>query len=155
MVALKRGAGTLWRPVPTIFAADDEAMRRLTEQRQWRTMEYVEPLAFCQTGYMSTQTQYPHLTIDDQGVARIGKTRLKVIHLAAEHYQHGWSGEDLLRHHPELRPEQVYASLTYFYDHRDAMIAELTASLDATEQQRLAQRPMREELLRRKAQREK
>src|SRR5438105_4137163 len=66
--------------------------------------------------FMSTQAHYPHLTIDADGVARIAATRYKVIHLAAEHYQHGWTAEELLRQHPDLHPEQVYAAVTYFYD---------------------------------------
>ena len=39
----------------------------------------------------------------------------KVIHLAAEHYHYGWSAEELMRQHADLRPEEVYAALTYFF----------------------------------------
>ncbi len=100
---------------------------------------------------MSTSTVYPHLTIDKQGHPRIGQTRYKVVHLACEHYQHGWSAEEILRQHPDLRPEQVYSALTYFYDHRDAMVAEMKESLAAIEANRPAQAVSRDELLRRKA----
>ena len=55
---------------------------------------------------MST-VSYPHILIDDDGTARIGQTRYKVIHLAAEHYHYGWSADELLRQHPDLRPEEV------------------------------------------------
>ena len=55
---------------------------------------------------MSTATHYPHLTLED-GVARIGNTRYKVLHLASEHYHHGWTAEELLRQHTDLRPEEV------------------------------------------------
>jgi uncharacterized protein (DUF433 family) len=68
---------------------------------------------------MSSVTNYPHISIDQHGTARIGQTRYKVIHLAAEHYHYGWSAEELLRQHPDLRPQEVYAALTYFYDHHD------------------------------------
>jgi hypothetical protein len=44
---------------------------------------------------MSTASQYPHLTIDDDGRARIGRTRYKVIHLAGAHYHYGWSAEEI------------------------------------------------------------
>jgi uncharacterized protein (DUF433 family) len=98
---------------------------------------------------MSTQAHYPHLTIDADGTARIGATRYKVIHLAAEHYHHGWTAEELLRQHPDLQPEQVYSALTYFYDHRDALVAEMKASLARTEASR-APSVSRAELLRRK-----
>lgn len=77
---------------------------------------------------MPAAVEYPHLTIAADGVARIDGTRYAVRHLAAEHYAYGWTAEELLRQHPELRPQQVYAALAYFYDHFDAMVADLQAS---------------------------
>jgi uncharacterized protein (DUF433 family) len=71
---------------------------------------------------MSLIVNYPHLTCDEPGAVRIGRTRYKVIHLASEHYHYGWSAEELLRQHPDLRPEEVYAALTYFYDHYDELV---------------------------------
>jgi len=77
-----------------------------------------------ETPVMST-VSYPHLSLDDEGTARIARTRYKVLHLAAEHYHHGWSAEELLRQHTDLRPEEVYAALTYFYDHHDELVAQM------------------------------
>lgn len=77
---------------------------------------------------MSLATVYPHIEIDAAGVARIEKTRYKVLHLAAEHFHHGWTAEELLRQHPDLRPEQAYAALVYFYDHFDEMVAQMETS---------------------------
>ncbi len=54
---------------------------------------------------MSVVVDYPHISTDAQGAPRIGRTRYKVLHLAAEHYHYGWSAEELLRQHPDLRPE--------------------------------------------------
>jgi uncharacterized protein (DUF433 family) len=71
---------------------------------------------------MSLIVNYPHLTRDEPGAVRIGRTRYKVIHLASEHYHYGWSAEELMRQHPDLRPEEVYAALTYFYDHYDELV---------------------------------
>ena len=100
---------------------------------------------------MSETMAYPHLTIDSDGSARIGATRYKVKHLAAEHYQYGWSAEELLRQHPDLRPEQVYAALTYFYDHYDQIIADLHMTAAAFEERRRAQSLTRAELLSRQS----
>ena len=83
---------------------------------------------------MATAAAYPHLTTTPTGEVRIGRTRYSVLHLAGEHYHYGWSADELQRQHPDLRPEEVYAALTYFYDHFDA----LTAALD--EQQQAAER---------------
>ena len=59
---------------------------------------------------MSAAAHYPHIEINASGTARLDQTRYKVVHLAAEHYQYGWTAEELLHQHPDLRPEQVYAA---------------------------------------------
>lgn len=100
---------------------------------------------------MDTAIQYPHLTIDDDGTARIERTRYKVSHLAGEHYHYGWSAEEILRQHPDLRPEQVHAALTYFYDHRDRLVGEMRATAEAAEAGRAGQQPNRAQFLARRA----
>jgi uncharacterized protein (DUF433 family) len=77
---------------------------------------------------MSKSTPYPPLEIDDSTVAWIRGTRYKVIHLASEHYVHGWTAEELMRQHPDLVPEQVYAALAYFYEHKNEIVAQLKKS---------------------------
>jgi uncharacterized protein (DUF433 family) len=91
------------------------------------------------------------LVFDADGNARIDGTRYKVIHLAGEHYHYGWSAEEILRQHPDLRPEQVYAALTYYYDHRDRLVREMQETAIAADQQAKAQSVSRDELLRRRA----
>jgi uncharacterized protein (DUF433 family) len=98
-----------------------------------------------------TATQYPHIVIDDAHIARIDQTRYKVEHLAAEHYYHGWTAEELLRQHPDLRPQQVYAALVYFYDHYDQMVAQMESSAAAIERARQSHGMSRDELLKRRA----
>jgi uncharacterized protein (DUF433 family) len=100
---------------------------------------------------MSTASTYPHLTMDSAGCMRIVDSRYTVRHLAAEHYQHGWTAEELLRQHPDLRPEEVYAALTYFYDHYDAIVAELRQSSAVVDALGVKPAVSRDELLRRRA----
>jgi uncharacterized protein (DUF433 family) len=100
---------------------------------------------------MATAIHYPHLTIDTDGTARIAGTRYKVIHLAGEHYHYGWPAEEILRQHPDLRPEQVHAALTYFYDHADRLVDEMRAAAATVDAERVGQRPTRAELLARRA----
>lgn len=102
---------------------------------------------------MSTAASYPHVVVDASGTARIDQTRYKVQHLAAEHFHHGWTAEELLRQHPDLRPEQVYSALTYFYDHYDELVAQMEASAAASATARGAQGLSRDELLKRVADR--
>jgi uncharacterized protein (DUF433 family) len=97
---------------------------------------------------MSTASVYPHIVVEG-GVARIHQTRYKVANLAAEHFHHGWTAEELLRQHPELRPEQVYAALTYFYDHYEEILASVQESALAAESSRDRHAMSRAELLRR------
>src|SRR3954468_1661707 len=103
---------------------------------------------------MSITVQYPHLSFDADGTARLAGSRYKVIHLAGEHYHYGWSAEEILRQHPDLRPEQVYAALTYFYDHRDRLVGEMQDTATAAEREAATQPISRSELLRRRAARE-
>jgi uncharacterized protein (DUF433 family) len=99
---------------------------------------------------MSSIAAYPHIVLDASGAARIGQTRYKVIHLAAEHFHYGWSAEELLRQHPDLRPEEVYAALTFFYDHHDELVKQMTEQAEAAEVLRSEQTLSRAELLARK-----
>ena len=103
---------------------------------------------------MSMVLQYPHLSFDADGTVRIDRTRYKVIHLAGEHYHYGWSAEEILRQHPDLRPEQVYAALTYFYDHHEPMVKEMHDTAIAAEREAPKQPLSRAELLKRRAARE-
>lgn len=96
---------------------------------------------------MSTAANYPHVFIASDGIARVGDTRYKVEHLAAEHYHYGWTAEELLRQHPNLRPEQVYAALAYFYDHYDEIVASITTTARQTDIARSHQTLSRADLL--------
>jgi uncharacterized protein (DUF433 family) len=100
---------------------------------------------------MSTALHYPHLSFDSDGTARIERSRYKVLHLAGEHYHYGWTAEEILRQHPDLRPEQVYGALTYFYDHYDQLVQQMDASAEAADAERLKQPLSRAELLKRRA----
>src|SRR5256885_11295139 len=99
---------------------------------------------------MNPVAAYPHISIDSSGVARIGDSRYKVLHLAGEHYRCGWSADEILRQHPDLRPEEVYAALAYFYDHYDDMVQRLAENADFAASMRKPPPLSRDELLRRR-----
>ncbi len=94
-----------------------------------------------------TLTTDSHIALGPDGVARIGETRYKVSHLAAEHYHYGWTAEELLRQHSDLRPEEVYSALAYFYDHYDELLAEIQSDAVQVESGRERQTLSRSELL--------
>jgi uncharacterized protein (DUF433 family) len=83
---------------------------------------------------MLMETRYEHIVLKD-GIARIGDTRYKVIHLAAEKLAYGWSAEEMQYQHPDLTLGQIYSALAYYADHE----AEINRQLeeDAEEYERL------------------
>ena len=60
---------------------------------------------------------------------RIAGTRLKVAHIAEEHTRIGMTPEQIVEAHPHLTLPQVNAALAYYYSNREAVEAEMTASL--------------------------
>jgi uncharacterized protein (DUF433 family) len=85
---------------------------------------------------MAPATSYPHITINSKSRPCIDGTRHRVIDIAADHVAHGYSAAQIVEHYPDLTPAQVHAALTYYYDHQDAMDADLMASYSATERLR-------------------
>ncbi len=59
-----------------------------------------------------------HIVRDDQGVAWVDDTKVKVLELALDHLAHGWSAETLHEQFPHLSPAQIHAALAFFYDHQ-------------------------------------
>ncbi len=96
---------------------------------------------------MSSPATHPHVRVGADGRARIDQARDTISHLAAEHDHSGWSAEDVMRQHPDLRPEEVYAALTYFYDHHDEMVDAMKLDAEQVEALRFKHTLSRAELL--------
>jgi len=99
---------------------------------------------------VATAGTYPHIGFTTDGRPVIEGTRYSVEHIAAEQYFYGWSAEEILRQHTDLRPAEVYAALAYFHDHYDAMIAGIEASTARAERVRGPATVSRDELIRRR-----
>ena len=54
----------------------------------------------------------------------VAGTDIKVGQIAWECEYHGMTPDDIVEAHPHLTLADVHAALAYFYDHRDAMVAE-------------------------------
>ena len=72
-----------------------------------------------------TITEYAHIIRDDAGHLRIGGGLYKLIMLVAEHVYHGSSPVEIVGAHPALTLGQAYEALAYYYDHKEALDAEL------------------------------
>jgi len=74
-----------------------------------------------------------HVRTDDDGIAWIDETRIKVIEVALDHIAYGWSAEEIHRQHPNLSLAQCHSALAYYYDNQaqfDKAIAESYARAD-------------------------
>ena len=74
---------------------------------------------------MSVETRYEHVILDENGVALITGTTMKVRELVAERLAWGWSPEELLINHPHLTLGQIYSALAYYADHQASVDKEI------------------------------
>jgi uncharacterized protein (DUF433 family) len=58
------------------------------------------------------------ITPDEEGVARIDETTVKVVEIALYHLAYGWRADALHEQFPHLWLAQIHAALAYFYDHQ-------------------------------------
>lgn len=61
------------------------------------------------------------------GKPHIAGHRIKVQHIAVWHERMGMSPEEIGAAHPGLTLADVYAALTYYYDHREQIDADIEA----------------------------
>lgn len=65
------------------------------------------------------------IEIDDQGVAWISDTKIKVIEIAIDKLVHGSSPEEIHFQYPHLSLGQIHAALSYYYEHQVELDAEI------------------------------
>ena len=78
----------------------------------------------------SVKTNYEHVVVDEDGVATIDDTRMKVSHLVSEKHAYGWSPEELHFQHPHLSLGQIHSALAYYWDHKEAIDSEIEEALE-------------------------
>ena len=66
-----------------------------------------------------------HIEVDDDGVARIKGSRIKVQFIAVERTRMGLTPEEIHENHPHLTLAQIYAALAYYYDHQATVDAQI------------------------------
>src|ERR687885_368023 len=66
-----------------------------------------------------------HIEIDENGVAWIDDTKVKVIEIVIDKIVHGSSPEEMHFQYPHLSLAQIHAALAYYYDNQDALEAEI------------------------------
>ncbi|MEW6212747.1 MAG: DUF433 domain-containing protein [Acidobacteriota bacterium] len=66
-----------------------------------------------------------HIRLDEQGVAWIDDTNIKVIEVAIDKIAHGSSPEEMHFQYPHLSLAQIHSALAYYYDHQSELDAEI------------------------------
>ena len=93
-----------------------------------------------------------HIEVDETGIARVAGTRLKVIHLVMDKMANGSTPEQMRQQFPPLTLSQIHAALTYYYDHKAELDAQIQHDLRQVETLRSQShgQPTREQLLERR-----
>ena len=79
-----------------------------------------------------------NLVVDDDDVARIAGSRIRVIDLVLNRRAYGWTPEQLYEQFPHLSLAKIHAAFAYYYDHQDELDADI-------ERRRLRVEVMREQ----------
>jgi len=78
---------------------------------------------------MLAETRYEHILLNDSRAPVIAGTTMKVVELVQAQAAHGWSAEELREQFPHLTFGQIYSALAYYWDHREALEADIEARL--------------------------
>jgi uncharacterized protein (DUF433 family) len=70
-----------------------------------------------------------HIRLDENEVAWIDDTRIKVIEVAIDKIANGSSPEEMHFQYPHLSLAQIHAALTYYYDHQQEFDAQMARQL--------------------------
>jgi uncharacterized protein (DUF433 family) len=93
----------------------------------------------------STAIANSHIVLDEDGRAWIAGANTRVLQVAADRYAHGWSPEEIHLQHPHLSMAQIHAALSYYYDHRTEMDAEIEREAQEAADLRMSSTPSRAE----------
>jgi uncharacterized protein (DUF433 family) len=66
-----------------------------------------------------------HIWLDERGRAWVDDTNTKVIEIVLDRVAYGWTAEEMHENHPYLSMAQLHAALSYYYDHKDEIDAEI------------------------------
>jgi uncharacterized protein (DUF433 family) len=90
---------------------------------------------------MLTKSAYEHIVIDESGIPAIAGTNTKVVELILDKVAYGWSAEELHFQHPHLTLGQIHSALAYYWDHQEALEAEIEQRLERIERLRSHHEP--------------
>ena len=80
-----------------------------------------------------TTTDHKYIELDDNGIALIADSTMKVSELITSHLAYGWSPEELHFQYPHLSLSRVYSALAYYWDYQPAIDREIEQRLERVE----------------------
>ncbi|HEX6963903.1 MAG TPA: DUF433 domain-containing protein [Lacipirellula sp.] len=79
--------------------------------------------------------------IDGQPARLLRLPRIRVAQIAMDYLAHGWSPDEMCRHHSHLMPAEAYAAMAYYYDHQAEIDGEIEAELAEVQAAKVAASP--------------
>ncbi len=81
---------------------------------------------------MSTTSAYPHIVKEHSQPARLANApRVRVAQIVMDYLAHGWSVEEMCRHHEYLSKSEAHSAMAYYFDHQEEIDREIEAECDA------------------------
>lgn len=78
---------------------------------------------------MATVVTYPHIEKTEGKPARLSRLpRIRIAQLVIDYLDHHWTPEEMVVHYPHLQLAEVYAAMTYYFDHQVEIDAEIQAA---------------------------
>src|SRR5947209_8586657 len=77
-----------------------------------------------------------HISLDERGIAYLDGTAMKVSHIAIDAQKWGMTAQQIQENYPRLSLGQIYAALAYYYDHQEAIDAQIAQEVAEVERLR-------------------
>jgi uncharacterized protein (DUF433 family) len=86
---------------------------------------------------MSALLNHPHLEKPTGEPARLQRIpRVRVAQIVLDYLAHGWSVEEMCRHHSYLTPAEAHAAMAYYFDHQEEIEQEIDAEWKQVQKER-------------------
>ncbi len=80
---------------------------------------------------MSITSAYPHIVKERDHPARLVSTpRVRVAQIVMDYLAHGWSVEEMCRHHEYLSKAEAHSAMAYYFDHQEEIDREIEAECE-------------------------
>jgi uncharacterized protein (DUF433 family) len=83
-----------------------------------------------------TNTEYKYLQFDENNVAVIAGTTMKVVELVTSVMAYGWSPEELHFQYPHVSLSKIHSALAYYWDHKEEIDADIQRRFEYAERLR-------------------